>query len=123
MTTGPASGRTLDEFGFEEVNDRRRQVQQLLDDDGVTYNADGSPAGRAQRWDLDPVPVLLSSDEWAGIERGAIQRAELLNLVLADLYGPRDLLRRRLLPPELVFGHPGFLRPCDRSASPARNSC
>jgi uncharacterized circularly permuted ATP-grasp superfamily protein/uncharacterized alpha-E superfamily protein len=111
-------GRTLDEFGFEELNDRRRQVQQLLDDDGVTYNAQGNPAGRAQRWDLDPLPVLLSSNEWAGIERGAIQRAELLNLVLADLYGPRDLVRRRLLPPELVYGHPGFLRPCDRIRVP-----
>ena len=111
-------GRTLDEFSFEEFNDRRRQVQQLLDDDGVTYNAVGTPAGRAQRWDLDPVPVLLSSQEWADIERGAIQRAELLNLVLADLYGARDLVRRRLLPPELVYGHPGFLRPCDQIRIP-----
>ena len=111
-------GRTLDEFGFEEINDRRRQVQRLLDDDGVTYNVQASPGGQTQRWDLDPVPVLLSSNEWAEIERGAIQRAELLNLVLADLYGPRHLLRRRLLPPELVYGHPGFLRPCDQIRVP-----
>ncbi len=111
-------GRALDEFGFEEINERRRQVQQLLDDDGVTYNAAGARAGPARRWDLDPLPVLLSSTEWAGIERGAIQRAELLNLVLADLYGPRDLVRRRLLPPELVYGHPGFLRPCDQIRVP-----
>jgi len=107
-------GRTLDEFGFEEISDRRRQVQRLLDDDGVTYNVRPGPAGPTQRWDLDPVPVLLSSSEWADIERGTIQRAELLNLVLADLYGPQDLLRRRLLPPEVVYGHPGFLRPCDQ---------
>ena len=94
-------GRTLDEFGFTEIDHRRRQVQQLLDDDGVTYNTQGIPSGGSQRWGLDPIPVLLSSDEWAAIERGAIQRAELLNLVLADLYGPRDLVRRRVLPPEL----------------------
>ncbi len=111
-------GRTLDEFGLDEINDRRRQVQRLLDDDGVTYNVRARPGGRAQRWDLDPVPVLLSSNEWAGIERGAIQRAELLNLVLVDLYGPRDLLRRRLLPPEVVYSHPGFLRPCDQIRLP-----
>jgi uncharacterized circularly permuted ATP-grasp superfamily protein/uncharacterized alpha-E superfamily protein len=111
-------GRTLDEFGFEELNDRRGQVQRLLDDDGVSYNVQSGPAGRPQRWHLDPLPVLLSSEEWAGIERGAIQRAELLNLVLADLYGPRELLRRRLLPPDLVYGHPGFLRPCDQIRLP-----
>jgi uncharacterized circularly permuted ATP-grasp superfamily protein len=34
--------------------------------------------------------------------------------VLADLYGPRRLLRKGLVPPELVFGHPGFLRPSDK---------
>jgi uncharacterized circularly permuted ATP-grasp superfamily protein/uncharacterized alpha-E superfamily protein len=111
-------GRTLDELGFDELNDRRRQVERLLDDDGVTYTVQAEPAGHPQRWSLDPVPVLLSSAEWAAIERGAIQRAELLNLVLADLYGPRDLVRRRLLPPELVYGHLGFLRPCDQIRIP-----
>jgi len=43
----------------------------------------------------------MSSERWGDIERGAIQRAELLNLVLADLYGPRELLRRRLVPPSM----------------------
>ena len=38
--------------------------------------------------------------------------------MLDDLYGPRDLLRRGLLPPELVFGHPGFLRACDEIRLP-----
>ena len=39
----------------------------------------------------------------SGVELGVIQRAELLNLVLTDLYGPRQLLRRGVLPPELVL--------------------
>ena len=59
------------------------------------------------------MPVVLLGREWATIESGVIERAELLDLVLADLYGPRELLRRRLLPPEVVFAHPGFLRACD----------
>ncbi len=69
-------------------------------------------------WRLDPIPVVLSSNEWATVETGIIQRAELLNLVLEDIYGERDLLRRGLLPPELVYAHPGFLRPCDRLRLP-----
>ena len=76
------------------------------------------PAPAAAPWALDPVPVLLASHEWAGVEIGVIQRAELLNLVLTDLYGPRELLRRGLLPAELVFGHAGFLRQCDRIRLP-----
>ena len=61
-------GRALFEFGFTEINDRHRQIQQLLDDDGVTYNSGSDLSDRTQRWDLDPIPVLVPSSEWAGIE-------------------------------------------------------
>ena len=59
------------------------------------------------------MPVVLDSGAWAEIESGIIERAELLDLVLTDLYGPRELLRRHLIPPEVVLGHPGFLHACD----------
>jgi len=47
------------------------------------------------------------------IESGVSERAELLSLVLDDLYGPRELLRRGLIPPEVVLEDPRFLRACD----------
>jgi uncharacterized circularly permuted ATP-grasp superfamily protein len=106
-------GRALDELGLDELTRRRREVARLLDDDGVTYNIYEDGADTSARWRLDPLPILVSSDEWASIERGVIQRSELLNLVLTDLYGPRDLVRRGLLPPELLFAHPGFIRAWD----------
>jgi uncharacterized circularly permuted ATP-grasp superfamily protein/uncharacterized alpha-E superfamily protein len=107
-------GQVLDGLGLPELRRRRAEAARLLEDDGVTYNVYGSPRGAAPGWALDPVPVLLTSKEWAGIESAVIQRAELLNLVLADLYGTRDLIRRGLLPPELIYGHTGFLRQCDQ---------
>ena len=67
---------------------------------------------------LDPVPAVLASAEWSSLERGIIQRAELLDLIAIDLYGPRNLIARGLLPPEVVFGHPGFVRACDGQALP-----
>ena len=39
-------------------------------------------------------------------------KSQLFNAILADLYGPQRLLRDRMLPPELVFSNPAFLRPC-----------
>jgi uncharacterized circularly permuted ATP-grasp superfamily protein/uncharacterized alpha-E superfamily protein len=118
------AGRVIDHLGLDELLARRSEACRLLDDDGVTYNVYGhddpasAPEPAAAPWGLDPVPVLLASDEWAGIELGVIQRAELLNLVLTDLYGPRQLLRRGLLPAELVLAHPGFLRQCDQIRVP-----
>jgi len=106
-------GPAFAELGIDELTRRREEAARLLDADGVTYNVYGAPASVDRRWRLDPVPVVLGSDEWVDIEQGVIERAELLDLVLTDLYGARDLLRRDLLPPELVYGHPGFLRACD----------
>ena len=107
-------GTALSDLGHRELVERQHEVDRLLDADGVTYNAFGNADPRGRRWALDPLPVVIDSKEWAAIESGVIQRAEVLAMILADLYGPRELLRRKLLPIEVVLGHPGFLRPCDR---------
>src|SRR3569832_2261793 len=95
-----------------ELDQRRAEANRLLRENGVTYNVYGDPAGRQRPWPLDLIPFLIPSEEWRRIESGLAQRAEVLNLLLRDIYGPRDLIRRGLLPFELVYGHPGFLRPC-----------
>ena len=61
---------------------------------------------------LDPIPHLLSPAEWTTLEAGLRQRARLLDLLLADVYGPRRLVAEGVLPAEIVFAHPGFLRAC-----------
>jgi len=106
------------ELGVGELLRRQEEATRLLDQDGVIYHAYRESPRPGRRWRLDPVPTVVSSREWESIETGVIERAELLNLVLEDLYGPRDLLRRRLLPPEVVFGHAGFLRQCDQIRLP-----
>jgi len=100
-------------LGVEELRRRQAEARRLLDQDGVIYNAYRESPTPGRRWLLDPLPAVISSREWEAIESGVIERAELLSLVLEDLYGPRQLLRRGVIPPEIVFGHPGFLRQCD----------
>ncbi len=102
----------LDELGVDALRQRHQQARRLLRERGVTYNVYGDPQGSERPWELDPVPLVLSSDEWAEVESGLHRRAELFNLILKDIYGPQDLIRRGLLPQELIHAHPGFLRPC-----------
>ncbi len=101
----------LGDTGPVELNARARRLARQLADNGVTYNALADPAQAQRPWSLDLFPLLVSADEWRGIEAGVRQRVLLLNRVLADLYGPRDLLARALLPAALVQGQPGYLRP------------
>jgi len=102
----------LDSMGSEKLEARRREAQRLLRENGVTYNVYGDAQNLTRPWRLDPVPLLISSEEWVTIEAGLKQRAELLDLILKDIYGKQTLLKKGLLPAELIFAHEGFLRPC-----------
>ena len=83
------------------------EIGRSLADDGVTYSR---PGRRPGPWRLDPVPLVLDHDSWAPLEVGLAQRAELLNAVLADLYGERRLLAEGAVPAAVVLGHAGYVR-------------
>ncbi|WP_372597657.1 circularly permuted type 2 ATP-grasp protein [Amphritea sp.] len=108
----------LKTLGVQGIRERQLKAERILRDDGATYNS-GSLS--ATTWQLDPVPALISSEEWAGIEAGLQERAELLDLLLKDIYGNRDLIRLGILPPELLYSHGGFLRACDGLALPGEH--
>ncbi len=107
--------RSLDEMGVQELISRSDEVQRLLQENGVTYNVYDDLRGTQRPWAVDPIPLLMTGEEWKVIEAGLQQRARLLNVLLADLYGPRTVIRAGLLPPELVYVHPGFLHACHQS--------
>ncbi len=92
---------------------RRAAIAQQIRADGVTHNLvrqRESGDGAARPWSLEALPLIVTAQDWAQIERGAIQRARLLGRILADVYGPQRLLHEALLPPALVFRHSGYLR-------------
>ena len=102
----------LAEIGAGEFAQRWREARRMLRENGVTYNVYDDVQSAERPWALDPIPVLLTSNEWRAIEHGLVQRAELLEAILADLYGPHTLVRRGLVPAEMIYAHPGFARPC-----------
>ena len=87
-------------------------TRRLIIENGVTYNVYADPQGADRPWGLDPLPLVLTAEEWAHIETGVAQRAQVLDALMADLYGPQRLLAEGVVPPELPFGHPNFLWPC-----------
>ena len=110
--------RSLETLGRHELASRWENAKRAIRDNGVTYNVYGDPEGVDRPWTLDMIPLLVPSAEWTRLEAALIQRARVLNLLLSDLYGPQRLLREQQLPASLVFGNPGFLRPCHGIAVP-----
>ena len=99
----------LGEDGVAGLEQAAAAVARQVRDNDITYNA-YADNGEPRPWALDPLPFIVDEEEWAVIERGIAQRARLLEALVADIYGPQTMLERGLLPPALVFGHPGYLR-------------
>ena len=93
-----------------DLHARLAAAARQIRDSGVTYNVYADPQGLDRPWDLDVLPLILSPEEWREIEAGIVQRAQLFDRILADLYGSQSLLQQGLIPPPLIFGQSGFLR-------------
>ena len=109
----------IDAIGSAGLAGLSQLVDRLLEDDGVTYTPvspgakpvkNDATAIRPQRWQLDPVPLLVDAGDWARLESGLLQRSLLLDAVLTDIYSARSVLTSGLLPPALVFEHDHYLR-------------
>ena len=86
-----------------------RRIERLVRDHGtISWMATGS-GDAARPWKVDPVVWPWSQGQWEKLADGLRQRARLLNRLLLDLYGPQRLLSEALIPPELLFAHPGYL--------------
>lgn len=96
--------------GFNDLPRRAVSLERQIRDNGVTYNVYADADGPQRPWSLDLFPLIVSPESWAQIEAGVQQRTRLLDRLMADVYGPQQLLAEGLLPPALVHGHPGYLR-------------
>ena len=103
--------RALASMTPQEIGSRIARGDQYLRDAGVFYRHYG-PQDTAERdWPLSHIPLLIDEAEWQEISAGLIQRADLLEQVVADLYGPARLVEEGFLPAPLIANNREWLRP------------
>ena len=110
----------LNTTGPDVLKQRQDRVRRMRHEDGATFNPFDDPTGKRTPWALEMIPLPLTANEWATLEAGLIQRAFLLEKILADTYGPQNLLKDGQIPPELIFANPNFLHTC-HGIQPAGN--
>ncbi len=101
----------LESLKADEIARNIARGEQYLRDAGVFFRNYGAASLSTRDWPLSPLPILLPQDEWDGITAGLIERADLLETVVADLYGENRLVRDGFLPAQLVAENPEWLRP------------
>jgi uncharacterized circularly permuted ATP-grasp superfamily protein/uncharacterized alpha-E superfamily protein len=112
---------SLEEIGPDELGRRWSRAERRIRENGITYNIYDDPLGANRPWKIDILPFLIPAKEWRHIEAGIIQRAQLLNLILQDLYGSQSLVASGHIPAELLYANPAFLRPLVGVKVPAQS--
>ena len=105
-------------LGPDEIDRRFAAADRHLRESGVFYRVYEDPTGVERVWPLSHIPLVIDATEWEALKAGLVQRAELLEAVLADSYGIAKLVTEGRLPAALIAGNPEFLRPLVGVAPP-----
>lgn len=84
-------------------------AQRHIRDLGVSYRVGDEAKERS--WPLTGLPLLIEESDWNQISAGIVQRAELFEAMLGDVYGPGRLVTEGVLPAAVVAGNKEFIRP------------
>ena len=90
------------------LESRRAQAEHMFRQIGITFAVYGDKDSTERLIPFDIIPRILSRSEWTRIETGLTQRVKALNMFLADLYGPREILAAGIVPSDLVYRNPYF---------------
>ena len=101
----------LQAIGPDELGRRWARAERRVRENGITYNIYGDALGANRAWQIDILPLLIPAEEWRFIEAGIVQRAQLLSLLLEDLYGSQNLVAQGHFPAALLYANSAFLRP------------
>ena len=111
--------RLLDKLGGlpeAEIMARFVSAERHIRDAGISFRIAGDQ--REHPWPLGSMPLVIEPGEWRDLRAGLVQRAELMEAILADVYGPGDLVATGHLPAAIVAGSPEFLHPLHGVAPP-----
>jgi uncharacterized circularly permuted ATP-grasp superfamily protein/uncharacterized alpha-E superfamily protein len=91
-----------------DIERRIGSADRHLREAGVTYRAPGETADRL--WPLSHLPLLIDEADWQQLTAGIVQRAQLLELALSDLYGEGRLIAEGAVPAAAIAGSTEYLR-------------
>lgn len=93
-----------------EMSERQRTLERYFLLQGITFTVYGGESSTERIIPTDVLPRIIPGAEWTRIEAGLTQRLRALNMFLADIYGPQQILMDGIVPRELVLGAPSYRR-------------
>ena len=96
--------------------------QQTINDQlaryGVKFGLYKNGIFQERLFPFDPLPRVITAQEFETLNRGLIQRVNALNLFLKDVYGGKKIIRDGIVPEDFVFAGSGYLPQCEGFVPP-----
>ncbi|MES2827603.1 MAG: circularly permuted type 2 ATP-grasp protein [Bacteroidota bacterium] len=100
----------LEKESASDLNKKEELAKSLFMSQGITFTVYDSGEGIEKIFPFDIIPRVITSTEWAFIERGIKQRLKALNLFLKDVYSSQFIIKDGVIPAALIYSCPHFLR-------------
>ncbi|WP_255536381.1 circularly permuted type 2 ATP-grasp protein [Pacificimonas pallii] len=98
----------LETVSVDELAKRHGAAELAFRKLGITFAVYGDNEGDEKIIPFDVLPRIVAAEEFDALEAGIVQRIDALQMFLADIYGPREILKAGLIPEELVLSNPQF---------------
>ncbi|MBQ8647185.1 MAG: circularly permuted type 2 ATP-grasp protein, partial [Oscillospiraceae bacterium] len=85
---------------------------------GVKFGIYKNGSFQERLFPYDPIPRVITHEEFAVLEKGLIQRVNALNLFLKDIYSDKKIIRDGVVPEDFVFSSSGWLPACEGITPP-----
>ena len=95
---------------LENLNKKEELAKKLFMSQGITFTVYDGGEGIEKIFPFDIIPRIITSNEWAFIEKGITQRLKALNLFLKDVYSNQFILKDQIVPINVIYSCPHFLR-------------
>ncbi len=92
----------------EHFDTRRSQADVFFRRIGITFAVYGDAESTERLIPFDIIPRVITRKEWTTLEKGLAQRVTALNMFLKDVYGPKECLKAKIIPEDLIYGNAGY---------------
>ncbi len=100
----------IDNLPTVEMTHKDEMAKKLFMSQGITFTVYSSGEGIEKIFPFDIIPRIITMEEWSMIESGLKQRLKALNVFLKDIYHKQFILHDGIIPAQLIYSCPNFLR-------------
>src|ERR1700742_3935905 len=94
----------------DDLTRKEELAKRLFMSQGITFTVYSSGEGIEKIFPFDIIPRIITADEWAFVEKGIKQRLTALNLFLKDIYSNQFIVKDGIVPIDIIYSCPHFLR-------------